>query len=89
MDFSHGSRKVQHKLRIERINTTYGIINCACALLRLSRVFRGMSMASEEKPPGNDFGRQQMDDLPGKSHLGKSEINSDKQNLDKGRHIKG
>ena len=26
-------RKVQRKLRIERINTTYGMINCACALL--------------------------------------------------------
>ena len=46
-----------------------------------------MSMASEEKPPGNEFGRQQIDDLPGKSNLGKPEINSDKQKLDKGRHI--
>ena len=46
-----------------------------------------MSMASEEKPPGNEFGRQQID-LPGKSNLGKPEINSDKQKLDKGRHIK-
>ena len=39
--FLLGSRKVQHKLRIERINTTYGIIRCACAPLNLSRVFRG------------------------------------------------
>ena len=47
-----------------------------------------MSMASKEKPPGNEFGRQQIDDLPGKSNLGKPEINSDKQKLNKGRHIK-
>ena len=56
-------------------------------LLNLSRV--GMSMASEDKLPGNEFGRQQIDDLPRKNHLGKPEINSDKQKLDKGRHIKG
>ena len=48
-----------------------------------------MSMGSEDKLPGNEFGRQQIDDLPRKNHLGKPEINSDKQKLDKGRHIKG
>ena len=45
-------------------------------------------MASKENPAGNESGRQEIDDLPEKSHLGKPEINNDKQKLDKGRYIK-
>ena len=47
-----------------------------------------MSMASKENPPGNESGRQDIDDLLQKGHLGKSEINNDKQKLDKGRYIR-
>ena len=39
-------------------------------------------MASKENPAGNESGRQEIDDLPEKSHLGKPEINNDKQKLE-------
>ena len=45
-------------------------------------------MASKENPAGNESGRQEINDLPVKSHLGKPEINNDKRKLDKGRYIK-
>ena len=47
-----------------------------------------VTMASKENPPRNGSGRQEIDDLPGKSHFDKPESNSDKQKLDKGRYIK-
>ena len=46
-----------------------------------------VSMVSKENQPGNGSGRQEIDDLPGNSHLDKPEINNDKQKLDKGRYI--
>ena len=47
-----------------------------------------VSMASKGNPPGKKSGRQEIDDLPEKSHLGKPEVNNDEQELDKGRYIK-
>ena len=47
------------------------MINYACVLLNLSRVLS----AAIVNPLGNESGRQEIDDLPGKSDLGKPEIN--------------
>ena len=44
-----------------------------------SRAIAAMSMASKGNPPGKKSGRQEIDDLPEKSHLGKPEVNNDKQ----------
>ena len=55
------------------------VINCACVLPNLSRVLRGQWW----NPLGNESGRQEIDDLQGKSDLGKPEINNDKQKLGK------
>ena len=47
-----------------------------------------VSMASKGNPAGKKSERQEIDDLPEKSHLDKLEVNNDKQELDKGRYIK-
>ena len=60
--------------------------------MRTSKFCRGYFMGNssdsehgEQREPAREkSGRPEIDDLPEKSHLGKSEINNDKQELDKG-----
>ena len=59
-----GSHKVQHELKLQYdklgMRTSKFVAGTSRAIAAI------VSMASKENPPGNESGRQEIDDLPGK-----------------------